>query len=238
MEKLHQEGIPAEGIQMVEIVLDSPFIDGTTLDGRCPPYRGALVRPHQILDLTSWGMGQSVSSRPTAAPRAVDTIRKVPDAAQQKHVRASGSTAEVAAKARTLFTRPAGSYDESGAATVNVPEPPRAPWAGHQPVASSQAAKDRAHASMIMSKLTAGMAGMQVAPSAAAAAPTEKTHAQNIIGTLLAGPKGTTSAAPAASTGAGSNVSVLHTHPPVAGQYPLVIEEEYFSDSLDEDDSA
>ncbi|KAJ2430524.1 hypothetical protein IWW46_007021, partial [Coemansia sp. RSA 2440] len=55
------------------------------------------------------------------------------------------------------------------------------------------ATSDKAHASMIMSKLTAGMAGMQVAPTAAAES-SGRTHAQNIIGTLLAGPKGTSSA--------------------------------------------
>ncbi|KAJ2574854.1 exonuclease II Exo2 [Coemansia sp. RSA 1807] len=238
MEKLHQEGIPAEMIQMVEIILDSPFIDGTTLDGRCPPYHGALVRPYQILDLTSWGLGQSVSSRPTADPRAVNTIKPVSGSVQQNNSRASGSTAEVAAKARALMARSAGAYD--GTAGVNVPEPLRAPWADHRPVASpgSMATSDKAHASMIMSKLTAGMAGMQVAPTAAAES-SGRTHAQNIIGTLLAGPKGTSSATQSTSANAtvNNNVSVLHSHPLVAGQYPLVIEEEYFSDSLDEDDS-
>ncbi|KAJ1659631.1 exonuclease II Exo2, partial [Coemansia sp. RSA 25] len=40
--RLRQEGVPADAIAAVEVLLDRPFADGTTLDGRCPPQRGAL----------------------------------------------------------------------------------------------------------------------------------------------------------------------------------------------------
>ncbi|KAJ2585505.1 hypothetical protein EV177_009934, partial [Coemansia sp. RSA 1804] len=81
---VHQEGLSADKISMVEILLDKPFIDGTSLDGRCPPYRGALVRAFQVLDLTSWGMGHNVASRPTANPKVVDIIRPAPDIVKSK----------------------------------------------------------------------------------------------------------------------------------------------------------
>ncbi|KAJ2886089.1 hypothetical protein FB639_001642 [Coemansia asiatica] len=86
----------------------------------------------------------------------------------------------------------------------------------------------------------------------------EEAHARNIINTLLAGPmekmsigdsskekgKGKNKAINVASVNdpaiISSNIqstSALVGHPLVAGHMPLVIEEDYFSDSMDEDDS-
>ncbi|KAJ2400932.1 exonuclease II Exo2, partial [Coemansia sp. RSA 2530] len=122
--KLSQEGVPADMIAAVEILLDQPFIDGTTLDGRCPPQRGALVRPYQVLDLTSWGLGQNVASKPTALPRSVDAIVPAPNTVHQKHSATAGQTADVAAKARVHFGRSArvsvvGAEGGSGVSSVS-----------------------------------------------------------------------------------------------------------------------
>ncbi|KAJ2750951.1 exonuclease II Exo2, partial [Coemansia nantahalensis] len=100
VDRPQQEGLPADKIQMVEILLDKPFANGTTLDGKCPPYRGALVPPTQVLDLTSWSLGQSVASRPSAGPRTVDTIRSVPVPAAQPM---RGDAAALMAKARAIL---------------------------------------------------------------------------------------------------------------------------------------
>ncbi|KAJ2811543.1 exonuclease II Exo2, partial [Coemansia furcata] len=156
--KLNQEGVPADMISVVEILLDQPFIDGTTLEGRCPPQRGAVVRPYQILDLTSWGLGQNVAGKPSALPRSVDAIVPAPDTVYQKRGAAAGQTADVAAKARVHFGRSArvsvvGAEGSNGVSSVSVPEPPQAPWAGHKPENPHQAAGDRDHASSIMSQL-------------------------------------------------------------------------------------
>ncbi|KAJ2843335.1 hypothetical protein GGI22_007244, partial [Coemansia erecta] len=74
----------------------------------------------------------------------------------------------------------------------------------------------------------------------AAEEPGKETHAQDIISTLLAGPmaKMSIGGTGSGSTGASSKTSapstVLYAHPSVSGQYPLVIEDEYLSDSMDE----
>ncbi|KAJ2777763.1 exonuclease II Exo2 [Coemansia javaensis] len=176
-----QEGIPADEIHLVEVLLDAAVVDGTTLDGRCPPYRGTVARPHQILDLTSWGLGQSTTGRPSAAAQTVDAVRPVPTApapGQQRARAAAGGTAEVAAKARALFNRPS----TASAASVDVPEPPQAPWAASQP----RMATGHSTADDIIKTLLAGPS-WQAAPPAPV---DEKAHAQNIINTLLAGPMG------------------------------------------------
>ncbi|KAJ1843603.1 exonuclease II Exo2, partial [Coemansia sp. RSA 486] len=187
--KVQQEGVSADMIQMVEVVFDKEFIDGTTLDGRCPANRGALVPPYQVLDLTSLGLGQSVSSRPTAAPRAVDTIRPAPDTVKQRPGIGAGQAAHVAAKVRATFNRPAGAMvadrENGGALSVNVPEPSPAPWAGSGSTGPRNAPSGSSHATKIISQLTSAL-GMQ--NSATPSATKEETHARSIINTLLAGP--------------------------------------------------
>ncbi|KAJ1824047.1 exonuclease II Exo2 [Coemansia sp. RSA 2675] len=246
--KLSQEGVPADMIAAVEILLDQPFIDGTTLDGRCPPQRGALVRPYQVLDLTSWGLGQNVASKPTALPRSVDAIVPAPNTVHQKHSATAGQTADVAAKARVHFGRSArvsvvGAEGGSGVSSVSVPEPPQAPWAGTKPANPQQAAKDRNqdHASKIMSQLLGGLSAQAPPfkpsgakpPAVAKPAVDDDQHAQSIISKLLAGPMERMSIA----TKAPATGTPLAAHPPVSGQCPLVIEDEYLSDSMDEDDA-
>ncbi|KAJ2240253.1 exonuclease II Exo2, partial [Coemansia sp. RSA 455] len=256
--KLNQEGVPADMIAVVEILLDRPFIDGTTLDGRCPPQRGALVRPYQILDLTSWGLGQNVGSKPSALPRSVNAIVPAPDTVYQKRSATAGHTADVAAKARVHFGRSArvsvvGAEGGNGVSSVSVPEPPQAPWAAGSKAETpqQQAARDRDHASSIMSQLMGGLSahappfkpsGAKPPPVAAKPADAnDDQHAQSIINKLLAGPmeklsiasKAATAGAPLATT----TGTPLIAHPPVSGQCPLVIEDEYLSDSMDEDDA-
>ncbi|KAJ2053996.1 exonuclease II Exo2, partial [Coemansia sp. S2] len=256
--KLSQEGVPADMIAVVEILLDRPFIDGTTLDGRCPPQRGALVRPYQILDLTSWGLGQNVGSKPSALPRSVNAIVPAPDTVYQKRSATAGHTADVAAKARVHFGRSArvsvvGAEGGNGVSSVSVPEPPQAPWAAGSKAETpqQQAARDRDHASSIMSQLMGGLSahappfkpsGAKPPPVAAKPADAnDDQHAQSIISKLLAGPmeklsiasKAATAGAPLATT----TGTPLIAHPPVSGQCPLVIEDEYLSDSMDEDDA-
>ncbi|KAJ2029894.1 exonuclease II Exo2 [Coemansia sp. S3946] len=248
--KLSQEGVPADMIAVVEIVLDRPFIDGTTLDGRCPPQRGALVRPYQILDLTSWGLGQNVGSKPSALPRSVNAIVPAPDTVYQKRSATAGHTADVAAKARVHFGRSArvsvaGAEGGNGVSSVSVPEPPQAPWAAGSKAETpqQQAARDRDHASSIMSQLMGGLSahappfkpsGAKPPPVAAKPADVnDDQHAQSIISKLLAGPMEKLSIASKAATAG----TPLIAHPPVSGQCPLVIEDEYLSDSMDEDDA-
>ncbi|KAJ2009668.1 exonuclease II Exo2 [Coemansia thaxteri] len=243
MARMHQEGVPADMIALVEIMLDKPFIDGTTLDGRCPAQRGALVPPHQVLDLTTWGLGQSVSAKSSGAPRSVDMIRPAPDTVKQKHSATTGQTADMAAKARVLFNRNAGVAilgpdGRGGAVTgVRVPEPSRAPWADRRPGSSQQAAREQAHAASIMSQLTGGKAApthsskpVIAAPAVNAGETDDQQRAQSIINTLLAGPM------ERLKIGGKESGVPLASHPPVAGQCPLVIEEEYLSDSMDEDE--
>ncbi|KAJ2786552.1 exonuclease II Exo2 [Coemansia interrupta] len=241
----HQEGVSADMIQMVEVVFDQEFLDGSTLDGRCPPSRGALLPPYQVLDLTSWGLGQNVAYKPTAAPRVVDAIKPAPNtvakpAKGSKPNPRVGQTAEVAAKARTILNRPAGAGHDDGTISVNVPEPSRAPWAD-----SIQAQQPRgdAHASKIISQLTSAMTRQGQPASASSSASqqppvSKETHTQNIINTLLAGPMERMAVSSKPKPVPGSNATPLAGHPLVAGQMPLVIEEEYFSDSMDEDDHA
>lgn len=38
----------------IEVLFDWPFIGGTDLCGRCPPFRGGVVYFYEIFDLTSW----------------------------------------------------------------------------------------------------------------------------------------------------------------------------------------
>ncbi|KAJ2747819.1 exonuclease II Exo2 [Coemansia sp. BCRC 34301] len=217
--KLHQEGVPADMIAAVEIVLDRPFIDGTTLDGRCPPQRGALVRPYQILDLTSWGLGQNAAAaKPSAVPRSVDVIAPAPDTLHQKRNAAAGQTANVAAKARVYF----GKTARAGPDGVSVPEPRRAPWADSKSGSPQQAARDQDHASRIMSQLTRPRPPPPPPPPSQAIDDNDNKHARNIINTLLAGPM---------------QKLAITKNTPVAGQCPIVIEEEYLSDSMDEDDA-
>ncbi|KAJ2804306.1 exonuclease II Exo2 [Coemansia guatemalensis] len=245
-ERQHQEGVPASSIRMVEILLDNPFVDGTSLDGRCPPYRGALVRPQQVLDLTTWGLGQSVSSEPSAAPRTIDTIVQTPATTKTARGGAASTTAEVAAKTRARFGRPANASTSNGVISVEVPEPSRAPWASRGRPTVRSTADDNAHAAHIISQLTAGRAAQQASSSSTApSASTDtgsKVHAQKIIDTLLAGPMsalsiGASSSDTNSGPTSGTTASYLHSHPPVGGQQPLVIEEAYCSDSLDEDDN-
>ncbi|KAJ1987934.1 exonuclease II Exo2 [Coemansia spiralis] len=234
---VHQEGLPADKISMVEILLDKPFIDGTSLDGRCPPYRGALVRPHQILDLTSWGLGQNVTSKPTSNPRAVNVIKPAPDIVKHKDSHAVSSRG-------------------AAATTVSIREPSKAPWADLKNKGTQQTSKDKEHANKIITQLKKGLAAQQ-APSASTSMPSakhttsataeEKTHARNIINKLLSGSmekmsignnavSATTTTAANTGRMPSSTSTVLHSHPPVAGQHPIVIEDEYFSDSMDEDE--
>ncbi|KAJ2078880.1 exonuclease II Exo2 [Coemansia sp. RSA 988] len=244
-ERQQQEGVPASSIRMVEILLDNPFVDGTSLDGRCPPFRGALVRPQQVLDLTTWGLGQSVSSEPSAAPRTIDTIAQTPAPVKTARGAAAGTTAEVASKTRARLGRPANTAANNGVISVDVPEPRRAPWADRRHPTARPVADDNAHAAHIISQLTAGRAAQQMpSPSAVPSTGTDtgnKTHAQKIIDTLLAGPMSALSIGASTSgtnSGAspGAAASFLDSHPPVGGQQPLVIEEAYCSDSLDEDE--
>ncbi|KAJ1723077.1 exonuclease II Exo2 [Coemansia erecta] len=246
-----QEGVSADMIQMVEVVFDQEFLDGSTLDGRCPPSRGALLPPYQVLDLTSWGLGQNVASKPTAAPRVVDAIKPAPNtvakpAKSGKPNPRVGQTAEVAAKARAILNRPAGAGMDDGTVSVNVPEPPRAPWADS---AQAQPPRGDAHASKIISQLTSAMTrqGQSGPASSSASQPlpvSKEAHTQNIINTLLAGPMermavgSKPKSGPSSNANANANATPLAGHPLVAGQMPLVIEEEYFSDSMDEDDHA
>ncbi|KAJ2897640.1 exonuclease II Exo2 [Coemansia aciculifera] len=197
--KLQQEGVPADMIAAVEILLDHPFIDGTTLEGRCPPQRGALVRPYQVLDLTSWGLGQTITSAAAvkAAPRRVDAIAPAPDTLPHSRNAMAGQTATVAAKARVYFSNPARVAAEG----VSVPEPRRAPWANRKPSAAA-----------------AAVAASQPAND------DDNQRAQSIISTLLAGPM--------------KNLSIAAEPAPAASsKCPIVIEDEYLSDSMDEDDT-
>ncbi|KAJ1813229.1 exonuclease II Exo2, partial [Coemansia sp. RSA 2598] len=162
MAKVRQEGVSADMIHMVEVVFDKEFIDGTTLEGRCPAYRGALVPPYQVLDLTSWGLGQNVSSKPTAAPRAVDTIKPAPDTVSQRHGIGAGQTARIAAKVRATFNRPAAvtvvDGEGSGALSVVVQqEPTPAPWASNSTSMSEKAPANSSHATRIISQLTSAL---------------------------------------------------------------------------------
>ncbi|KAJ1905905.1 exonuclease II Exo2, partial [Coemansia sp. IMI 209127] len=222
---VHQEGLSSDKISMVEILLDKPFIDGTSLDGRCAPYRGALVRPHQVLDLTSWGLGQNVTNRPTANPRVVDVIKPAPDVAKGSGVAATKT-----------------------AAKVSVREPAKAPWADSKG-RGNQAQASNDHANQIMTQLKTKLAASSqkastsggssfTAQSVAAKEPRKETHAQDIISTLLAGPMAKVSIGGSGSTSASGKTNapstVLYAHPSVSGQYPLVIEDEYLSDSMDE----
>ncbi|KAJ2687779.1 exonuclease II Exo2, partial [Coemansia spiralis] len=239
MEESRQEGLPADKIHMVEILLDKPFANGTTLDGKCPPYRGALVHPTQVLDLTSWGLGQNVASRPSAGPRTVDKIRPVPvPAAHPKR----GDTAAMAAKARATLGRPApGGAGQRSATSVDVPEPLQAPWAAARVAGTRYSAEDDERATQIISALTAGPTMRQAASLAAAprAVPVPAAHvdgdahAQNIINTLLAGSVARMSLGAGSSAG---NRVVLESHPLVSGQHPILVEDAYCSDSFDEDD--
>ncbi|KAJ2725713.1 exonuclease II Exo2 [Coemansia sp. Benny D115] len=278
--KTQQDGVPADMIHMVEVLFDKTFIDGTSLEGRCPPYRGALVPPHHVLNLTSWGVGHNVTNAPSANPRTVNVIRPTPDTIARKRDPKAGQPAQMAAKARQTMTRPSAvsefGVESSGAPSVNVPEPIRAPWANAndndnakpkpKPVAAHTlrqaapaAVSDNSHAIKIMSQLKSKMASARQPPANAPAAiqPTsDQTRAQNIISALLAGPmanlsiNGNSAAAPAgapAGARAGPSTSIdtrqvtgtaLAAHPPVAGNVPIVIEDEYFSDSMDEDEDA
>lgn len=38
----------------IEILFDEPFIGGTDLNGRCPPFRGGVMFFFDIFDLTMW----------------------------------------------------------------------------------------------------------------------------------------------------------------------------------------
>ena len=38
----------------IEILFDEPFIGGTDLKGRCPPFRGGVANFFDIFDLSSW----------------------------------------------------------------------------------------------------------------------------------------------------------------------------------------
>ncbi|KAJ2012260.1 hypothetical protein IWW57_006370, partial [Coemansia sp. S610] len=131
----------------------------------------------------------------------------------------------------------------SGVSSVSVPEPPQAPWAGAKPANPQQAAKDRNqdHASKIMSQLLGGLSAQAPPfkpsgakpPAVAKPAVDDDQHAQSIISKLLAGPMERMSIA----TKAPATGTPLAAHPPVSGQCPLVIEDEYLSDSMDEDDA-
>ncbi|KAJ1736030.1 exonuclease II Exo2, partial [Coemansia sp. Benny D160-2] len=173
---VHQEGLSADKISMIEILLDKPFIDGTSLDGRCPPYRGALVRAFQVLDLTSWGMGHNVASRPTANPKVVDIIRPAPDIVKNKGAVSAGQNTAV------------GSGSGAGKAPVeiSVREPAKAPWADSK-ARNIHTQKPNEHANKIMSQLKMKLAEPHQTPAtantssgqaAASKKASKETHAQ------------------------------------------------------------